>query len=93
MSDRDTEARERTKELELLLKTLRAHGVTSYEGFDEGQPTIKLTLGPAPDTSKPEKPGVDPDLCKCGHAAFAHVNGLCTAGCEVEKCAPEEETP
>jgi len=78
-------------ELTHLLKVLRAHGVTSYTGGLWGG--ITVTLGPMPDNTKPDKPGVDPDLCKCGHAAFAHVNGLCTAGCDVEKCAPEEETP
>lgn len=26
------------------------------------------------------------DVCKCGHAEHAHMNGLCVLGCDVEKC-------
>jgi len=85
-------------DLESLLKVLRAHGVTAYEGplwgdaRSPAEAVVKVSLGPPVETAQPEAPSVDPDVCKCGHAAFAHVNGLCTVGCDVEKCAPAEET-
>ena len=72
-----------------LVDSLRARGVRRYKAGD-----IELELGPLEAPPPPDaKPGeTPPDACKCGHAEYAHVNGLCVHGCDVEKCAPEETT-
>ncbi len=53
---------------------------------------IELELPDAAANTKPEKPGVDPDLCRCKHPQHMHQNGLCLAGCKEEVCAGPEAT-
>lgn len=73
----------------MLVDQLRARGVRRYRTSE-----LELELGATESPSPPEmKPNaVPPDACKCGHPEYAHVNGLCVHGCDVEKCAPEETT-
>lgn len=73
-------------ELEALCVVLRAQGVRVYQSGD-----VRLELEPhgTPEPTKPETQ--DPDVCRCGHPTYAHVNGLCTMGCDVELCAPPAE--
>lgn len=73
-------------ELESLCVVLRAQGVRVYQAGD-----VRLELEPhgTPEPTKTE--AQDPDVCRCGHPTYAHVNGLCTMGCDVELCAPPAE--
>lgn len=75
--------------LSKLLDLLRTKGVMKFQGANyqvEFAPFVDASPVPA------EKvlPQQDADNCKCGHALYAHVNGLCAMGCDVEKCAPKE---
>lgn len=76
------------REVSDLADMLRAKGVTNFEGGG-----IKLEFGAPVDTTphKEAAPAVDLDLCKCGHASYQHVNGLCIVGCTVETCAGPEQ--
>lgn len=73
-------------ELEALCVLLRRHDVRVYQAGD-----VRLELDPR--HAAPEAPQQQdtPEMCRCGHAAYAHVNGLCSHGCDVEECAPPEE--
>lgn len=53
----------------------------------------KIELEPAQPKPEAQKPTTDPDMCRCGHAEFAHTNGLCVHGCESEKCEDKPEAP
>ena len=88
-------------ELSALLDLLRSWGVTQYEGpfiEDPASPAqclVKLTLGPLDAPAKPDEkddsPITDVETCRCGHALYAHINGLCGEGCDVTLCAPPEK--
>ena len=71
-------------EVGALADLLRAKGVRLFKS-DE----CEMELGPAlvPDDGKPAVP--EPDLCKCGHPEYFHINGLCSQGCAAETCSPE----
>lgn len=80
-----------------LCDVLRSKGVRLYQAhgvLGSGIDDLRLELEPVapgpPDAAKPE---ADPDVCRCLHPHFAHVNGLCTMGCDVEACAPPAEAP
>jgi len=81
--------------LDALCALLRKHGVTHYEGPLHATATVRLTLS---SESRPEKaPAEDNrhefEVCRCGHQQWEHGNdGLCHAGCEVERCAPEGDS-
>lgn len=62
---------------------LRAKGITAFEGGG-----IKLQFGSveAPVDSGPEAKPDDPEVCRCGHPMYAHTNGGCLEGCELEQC-------
>jgi hypothetical protein len=44
-----------------------------------------------PDVDRKAAAANDPDICKCGHAQFAHMNGFCVEGCDAAKCGQEEK--
>jgi hypothetical protein len=73
------------KALAELIDMLRAKGVRRFKAAD-----LELELD-APTAASDSKPEVDPDLCRCGHPSYMHVNGLCAQGCDVEACAPPAE--
>ena len=79
-------------ELAALLDLLKAKGVTRFEGcYGEKSRLVKLEMSAPIDKAPPDaRPGVDPDLCRCGHSNAEHTNGLCLAGCDAESCAPPE---
>lgn len=78
--------------LSKFLDLLRAKGVKVFEGAPwSGAIFVKVELGSIEPEEMKSGPTVDPEACRCGHPHFAHVNGLCTAGCEIEQCAPPEE--
>jgi hypothetical protein len=72
--------------LAALLSILRAHGVRIYHD-DE----VRLELDPQSTPESTRSTAAESDTCACGHGHYAHVNGLCTMGCSVEVCAPEEK--
>ncbi len=90
-------------DLAALLDLLKAKGIThirmepwSYPPGKElfcGCGVIDVSFAPTLDKAPPDtKPGLDPDVCRCGHGNAEHTNGLCLAGCETEACAPPETT-
>jgi len=69
-----------------LCDVLRARGVSKW--IDDGK-TIEFF--PSVDSVPANaSQSVDPEMCRCGHPEYHHVNGLCTAGCDAEKCLPPE---
>lgn len=90
-------------ELSALLDLLKAKGVTHYEGPGNNSSwMVRVDFGPAaaapspvlpdkPTTKDDEKDEAPDDVCRCGHDHAQHTNGLCLVGCDVEKCAPEED--
>lgn len=72
-----------------LADMLKAKGVRVFRGAG-----IELEFeAPAAPNVEPDAPTADPDMCRCGHANHAHMNGLCVHGCEAEKCIPEDTAP
>jgi hypothetical protein len=70
-----------------LADMLRAKGVRS---IDVGG--CKMELGSMPakvEQFAPKSSIPEPDVCKCGHREFEHMNGFCSLGCEPEKCMPK----
>lgn len=67
-----------------LADVCRAKGVRVLDAHG-----LRLELGPVESPLKADTARADPDMCKCGHEAHVHMNGLCTRGCDVEKCIPE----
>ncbi len=87
-------------ELAALLDLLSAKGVTHYVGpltANALSPTVNLYLRPTTPvaagvvTAEKEDDEPDADLCRCGHALYTHINGLCGDGCDVERCVPPEK--
>ncbi len=72
-------------EVEKLADRLRAKGVKTFEGYG-----VKLELGPVPDDGKPVQQVADADKCRCGHMVYAHQEGMCTLGCDAERCLDGE---
>lgn len=65
-----------------IIDLCRERGVKS---FDCGG--LRFELGPPVDTTPAAKPGMDPDVCRCGHPTYQHdASGLCVAGCEPLRC-------
>ena len=87
-------------ELEKLLDLLRSKGVTHMhlEPFDGkgfcGASILDVTIGPLDPPARPaekdDPPVIDTETCRCGHALYAHINGLCGDGCDIMLCAPPE---
>ena len=86
-------------ELSALLDLLRAKGVTRFEGAlvlpEDPTTRIVVDFGPLDAPAKPDEkddsPITDVETCRCGHALYAHINGLCGEGCDVTLCAPPEK--
>lgn len=76
-------------ELLTFIDQLRGKGIRVFKGpFGEG--VVELELGPALVPDGPVGPEAkDPSVCACGCPVYAHTQGLCLAGCEADKCAPE----
>jgi hypothetical protein len=80
------------EELAMLGKicdVLHSKRVTRFSGAG-----IEIELSLADDfeaNSKATEVPVNPDICRCGHPLYAHMNGGCIEGCEPDKCLSEEE--
>lgn len=70
-----------------FIDQLRGKGIRTFKGPWEAG-TIELELGPALIPDAPEAATKDETLCHCKCPVYAHLNGLCLAGCEPESCAP-----
>jgi hypothetical protein len=80
-------------ELEADLVALRRHHVKSFAQTPSGFTVEFFAAAPAPmpDVDRKAAAANDPDICKCGHAQFAHMNGFCVEGCDAAKCGQEEK--
>jgi hypothetical protein len=82
-----------TDALKELVPFLRKHGVVYFQSAD-----VTLRFEPkAPSEAKAQamdlnalEPQAEADKCKCGHASYMHTNGLCTVGCDLNACVPDE---
>lgn len=80
-----------------LIDLLRSKGVRSYVSDEHAasgwRSHVELEFEPTVVEHQPEKPGPDPDVCRCGHMAHEHQGGLCLRGCDADACALPEEQP
>lgn len=85
-------------ELDLVLTTLKKHGVTKFKGME-----LEVNIGPervalpGPDMPKKslrellDESGAG--VCACGHDWLSHTDDGCLIGCGLDTCAPVGEMP
>lgn len=77
-----------------MIDELQKRGVKTFKGAIDGS-EVTLEFGPQAEklsaTGQTESTP-DPELCKCGHMPYQHVNAMCALGCLVELCAGPEDS-
>ena len=76
-------------QLKDALVMLKRQGVKSYSDTAGGGFCVEFfPAEPAAMPAESKKLSNEADVCACGHAEHAHVNGFCIEGCGAEQCNP-----
>lgn len=83
---------------EIVLQTLRDAGVKRMVFRESGEP-LEVEFFPLEAKREAVGPSMPktlslgaPEMCRCGHDELSHnSNGLCTEGCDVERCAEVQQ--